>query len=78
MAELKKWLKEVVFRATQQPKGQIFEIKMLFTGTEWNKLSVGEKRQLGSLFSNELKEGNIPDIIRVENNKQHHNVYQKI
>ena len=77
MVDLKEMLKEAIRRTSVQPAGQRFCVKDLFTGTEWNMLDVGSKRQLGILYSKEYKRGGIQGIVRVENNKQHHNVFMK-
>ena len=78
MVEIKAMLKEAIFRTDQQPIGQIFRVKDLFTGTEWAKLSAGEKRQLGILYSNEYKNNQIHGVKKIDNNKQHHCVYKKL
>jgi len=78
VTEIKVMLNEAIFRTNQQPIGQIFRVKDLFTGTEWGKLSAGEKRQLGILYSNEYKNNQIHDVKKLENNKQHHSVYQRL
>lgn len=77
MADLRKMLDKAISLTKQQPPGREFEVKMLFSGTEWDELDVGEKRQLGILYSKEYKEGRLPGIQRIENNRQHHSVYRK-
>ena len=77
MADLPNWLRDAVQRTSEQPPGKKFEVKNLFKGVEWDKLTSGEKRQLGILYSTEYKEGRIPSIRRITNNKQHHNMYEK-
>ena len=78
MAVLQEMLQKAILLTMQQPTGQAFEVKKLFPGIEWDKMTVGEKRQLGTLYSNEYKNGRIKGIRRIENNKQHHNVYLKL
>ncbi|MDW0111135.1 single-stranded DNA-binding protein [Sporosarcina aquimarina] len=37
--------------------GEAFLVKDLFKGYEWNRLAIGERRSLGSLFLNEVRFG---------------------
>ncbi len=78
MIELQEMLKTAIELTSQQPMGCKFEIKKLFSGTEWDKLTAGEKRHLGIMYSNEYKNGKIKGIRKIENNKQHHNMYEKL
>ena len=78
MAVLQEMLQKAILLTMQQPAGRTFEVKKLFPGTEWDKMTVGEKRQLGTLYSNEYKNGRIKGIRRIENNKQNHSVYLKL
>ncbi|WP_241773330.1 single-stranded DNA-binding protein [Bacillus sp. LL01] len=45
--------------------GEEFLIKDLFKGYEWNRLGIGERRTLGSLFLNEVKNGTLKSIVIV-------------
>lgn len=45
--------------------GEEFLVKDLFKGYEWNRLAIGERRTLGSLFLNEVKHGCLKDSVEV-------------
>lgn len=36
-----------------------FLVRDLFKGYEWNRLEIGERRQLGSIFQNSVKNGEL-------------------
>ena len=57
--------------------GSVFELKQLFPGHEWEKLSRGERSAFGKFFSNAVKEGKVSGINRYEEGKNHHNRYVK-
>lgn len=44
-------------------EGEIFLLKDLFKGYEWNRLNIGERRSLGLLFLHEVKHGNLSTTI---------------
>ena len=46
-------------------RGEEFLVKDLFKGYEWNRLAIGERRTLGSLFLNEVKFGELKNIVEV-------------
>ena len=58
--------------------GNCFIVKDLFTGTVWEQLDKGEKIGFGRFFANEVKEGNIPHVIRDGKTTQNHAKYKKI
>ncbi|MBH0157306.1 single-stranded DNA-binding protein [Fictibacillus sp. 5RED26] len=45
--------------------GESFLVKDLFKGYEWNRLSIGDRRSLGSLFLHEAKYGGLKESIIV-------------
>ncbi|EJQ61372.1 MULTISPECIES: single-stranded DNA-binding protein [Bacillus cereus group] len=45
--------------------GEIFLIKDLFKGYEWNRLAIGDRRSLGSLFLHEVKYGELNEKIEI-------------
>ncbi|WNB90930.1 single-stranded DNA-binding protein [Bacillus sp. NEB1478] len=45
--------------------GEIFLVKDLFKGYEWNRLSIGDRRSLGLLFLQEVKYGGLKGCIEV-------------
>jgi hypothetical protein len=56
-----------------------FLIKDLFKGYEWNRLAIGERRSLGALFLNEVKNGHLKDAIRVtKKSSANQQIYTKI
>ena len=57
--------------------GKKLEVKHLFPGHEWEALSRGERITFGRYFSDAVKEGKIPNIVRCEEGKNHHNQYIK-
>lgn len=63
---------------TKVTVGTKFEVKHLFPGHEWEKLSRGEKTTFGRYFSDAVKEGRFPTIKKCEEGKTHHNQYLKM
>jgi hypothetical protein len=45
--------------------GEEFLVKDLFKGYEWNRLAIGDRRILGSLFLNEVKNGKLKNIVNI-------------
>lgn len=45
--------------------GEKFLIKDLFKGYEWNRLAIGDRRSLGSLFLHEVKDGDLQNQITI-------------
>lgn len=45
--------------------GETFLVKDLFKGYEWNRLAIGDRRSLGSLFLHEVKYGKLKEIIEI-------------
>lgn len=43
-------LKQAISEISQLAIGEEFLVKDLFKGYEWNRLGIGERRTLGSLF----------------------------
>ena len=57
------WIKLAIERMCEKrPDSPPFELKDLFTGDEWNVLSVGEKTTFGKVFASEVRAGNIEGI----------------
>lgn len=57
---------------------QLFVVRELFQGAEWEKLTNGEKRDYGKHFKNEVKQGNIPNVVYVQKRNNNHAEYKKI
>lgn len=59
--------------------GEQFLIKDLFKGYEWNRLEIGERRSLGSLFLNEVKNGRLKGFILItKKSSANQQIYTKI
>ncbi len=58
--------------------GEQFEVKSLFSGTQWEKLSTGDRRSFGKYFSSQVKDGELPGVRKVGECKNHHNMYERI
>ncbi len=60
---------------------EVFTVKDLFKGYEWNRLSVGEKRSIGYIFRNYIHSNKELNIINISNNprlKESKMKYKKI
>ncbi len=55
-----------------------FEVKNLFNGAEWGAVTKGDKISFGKYFANEVKEKNLPEVVRLEKGKNNHARYMKI
>lgn len=59
--------------------GEEFLVKDLFKGYEWNRLAIGERRTLGSLFLNEVKYGDLKNHVDVvKKSSANQQIYIKI
>ena len=57
---------------------QRFELKDLFEGCEWNRLSKGERISFGKYLANEVRENRIPGVRVLEKATNNHSRYTKI
>jgi len=72
-------LKQAIVEITSLNSGEEFLVKDLFKGYEWNRLAIGERRTLGSLFLNEVKNGQLQLLIGVVNkNSANQQLYVKL
>ncbi|MEK4630509.1 single-stranded DNA-binding protein [Solibacillus sp. FSL R7-0682] len=72
-------LKKAIQEISYLKKDEEFLIKDLFKGYEWNRLGIGERRTLGSLFLNEVRHGQLKNNIKiVEKNSANQQLYIKI
>lgn len=56
-----------------------FLVKDLFKGYEWNRLGIGERRQLGSIFQNVVKNGELKGKVQlVKKNASNQQIYVKL
>jgi len=58
--------------------GQIFEVRDLFLGADWEHLSRGDRIGFGRFFSNEVDAGKIPSIEKVRKATNNHRQYKKL
>lgn len=73
-----KWLEQArQYLDTNVKVGQTFECKSLFPEHKWNQLTRGERISFGQYFANEVKEGRIPGVIRIDRAKNNHSIYRK-
>ncbi len=73
-----KWCADAIEQIeTSISVGQTFVLKSLFTGTRWDELTSGEKKGFGRYFSNKVKDGAIPNVQKLGEDKAHHNKYIK-
>ena len=56
----------------------VFELKSLFPLHEWENLKKGHRVTLGRLFSAEVDEGKVNQVIKKASGKSNHNHYIKI
>jgi len=71
------WYKKALASLRTLSSGDTFETKDLFKGTDWDKLTNGEKRGFGRYFSSKVKDGAIENVIKIGEGKTHHNRYKK-
>ncbi|MEQ6357334.1 single-stranded DNA-binding protein [Lysinibacillus sp. M3] len=56
-----------------------FLVKDLFKGYEWNRLAIGERRQLGSVFQNAVKNGELKGTVEmVKKSTSNQQIYIKL
>ena len=55
-----------------------FALRDLYLGIEWNKLSRGEKLNLGRKFKEKVEKEAIPNVIVIESPKGKPTIYRKI
>lgn len=71
-------LQIAIERMCEMPQnGRAFEFKELFTGTEWNQLSNGEKRSYGAAFARLVRSNGLEGVrVREIDPNSRHNKYQ--
>ena len=58
-------------------EGSVFEVKDLFEGHQWKTLPRGNRVGFGRYFANDVKEGRVPGVVRLERGKDNHSRYTK-
>ena len=77
--DYEKWYEDAVnYINSSIAIGQHFEVKSLFTGAKWDKLSAGDKKSFGRYFSGKVKDGMIDNVIKEGEGKSHHNKYRRL
>ena len=72
------WIKEAIESIDKKVKfNQKFELKDLFEGCKWEKLTKGERIVFGKYFANEVRENRINGVIGTERAKDNHSKYIK-
>lgn len=58
---------------------ETFLVKDLFKGYEWNRLAIGERRSLGSLFLNEVRNGRLQNkVLASDKSSANQQLYIKV
>lgn len=60
------------------PVGERFEVKSLFQGVDWEKVSVGQRRSFGKFFSNEVDDGKVSHVRKIGKASNNHMQYEKM
>lgn len=75
---LEYWMEKAKQNALIKVKnGEVFELKDLFDGVEWERLSKGDRIRFGKFFANAISERKIPEIKRVQKGANNHTRYIK-
>lgn len=72
-----KLLEEARERIATISIGQIFRVKDLFPGTQWNQLQRGEKLSFGKRFKNAVSDGEFPNVVYIGKAENNSAQYQK-
>ena len=76
--DFSKWTTDAIDIINTKVKiNQKFELKSLFEGCEWEKLSKGERINFGKYFANEVRDGKIKNVLAVERGRDNHSKYIK-
>ena len=77
--DFNEWTQNAIDRiAVNVNFNQWFELKDLFEGCEWDRLSKGERISFGKYFANEVRENRILGVRALERGKNNHSRYTKI
>ncbi|MER2121020.1 MAG: single-stranded DNA-binding protein [Solibacillus sp.] len=72
-------LKQAINEIPSLKINEEFLVKDLFKGYEWNRLAIGERRQLGSVFQNAVKTGELKGIVQlVKKSTSNQQIYIKL
>lgn len=68
---------EAVKEINDVPSGQVFKVKDLFKGYDWNNFPISVRLTLGSIFLEEAKTG-LKDVVEILNkNSSNQQLYKK-
>ena len=56
------WMNKALIKISQAESGDIFVLKDLFEGIDWNSLSKGERQSFGRYFKNEVNDGRVAGV----------------
>lgn len=77
--DFNEWTQNAINRIAMNVNfNQRFELKDLFEGCEWNRLSKGERISFGKYFANEVRENRIFGVRALARGKNNHSRYTKI
>ena len=77
--DFNEWTQNAINRIAMNVNfNQRFELKDLFEGCEWGRLSKGERISFGQHFANEVRENRIFGVRALERGKNNHSRYTKI
>lgn len=72
-------LKQAINEISSLKVDEEFLVKDLFKGYEWNRLAIGERRQLGSIFQNTVKNGDLKGKVdMVKKSTSNQQIYIKL
>ncbi len=71
------WTKKALKQIEKIEPNAPFILKNLFEGYEWEALTAGERRLFGIHFSNEVKDGRIKNIEKIEKRQNNSAQYVK-
>lgn len=71
------WINKAILKIGALEKEKVFTLKDLFSGTEWNKLSKGERLNFGRRFKAAVVNKSIPNIVIIESPKGTSTTYKK-
>ena len=71
------WMNKAKVSISQLKSNQIFLLKDLFDGIEWNNLAKGDRLSFGKYFKNEVIEGNVLHITYIGKAQNNSAKYRK-
>lgn len=71
------WMNNAKAKIETLSNGQIFVLKDLFCGTDWEALKVGDRRSLGKYFKNSVLEKELTNVTYLGKANNNSAKYQK-